>query len=64
MLERHCDMKKQMVFGAPVPHFDEGDIERAAAEQRRFGIERLEIAITVPSSSNSAGTLCIGLTAV
>ena len=33
-----------MKLGAPVPHFDQCALERAAAEQRRIGLQHLEIA--------------------
>ena len=35
---------QQIEFGAPVPHLDQRALQRAAAEQRRIGMQRLEIA--------------------
>ena len=44
MLEYGRDRRQQVKLGAPVPHLDQGAIERPAAEQRRVRLKRLEVA--------------------
>ena len=43
MLKHRGDRQEQMKLDAPVPHFHQRAFERAAAEQRRIGVEPLEI---------------------
>src|SRR5262245_2301257 len=38
------DREKEMQFEPPVPHFDAGNLQRIASEQRRLGVKRFEIA--------------------
>ena len=44
MLEYARHRQEQVQLDAPVPHFDQRGLERAAPEQRRIGLQRLEIA--------------------
>ena len=43
VLKHRGDRQEQMKLDAPVPHFHQRAFERAAAEQRRIGVEPLEI---------------------
>ena len=51
VLESRCglaqcvgDGEQSLELGAPTPHFDQGLLERGLAEERRVGLQRLEIA--------------------
>src|SRR5208282_1751123 len=43
MLKHVRDRQVEVKLGTPAPHLDESAVERAAAEQRRIGLQRFEI---------------------